>query len=382
VPRVEPTVTEIDVEPQYAKVRQNLVNPDIQRAVLSTIRGETDTLNDKYLSNYAARMKGWLDFLDRAGFDPDRLLITLDDNRPGPLADGLKLMLGKYSHFVYDGTDEGMMLLFARALRERQPSAPSTCGIVWTNPGDLVQVMDVESAMVAENVFTMVGWLGMRVSPRIDLFERWRPVLWVNGIGESDDIARADDVLATSQSLGERPVIVADIAKTNKGDSVLIQSWRDHKTPPGLIGYVGWNSSSNTLGSAFALWVTVDFAYFHGSDPEGVRAAAETFLWARFLDDYLYQGIVRSERRDLLTEQGADQYHLSPQQVKDEEIAISKRITELWKEMGVDLALPLRFVKPIDHTSFVVELPWSRLFEISLYPTDDRGILPVIRPLN
>jgi hypothetical protein len=175
-------------------------------------------------------------------------------------------------------------------------------------------------------------------------------------------------------------VIVADVAKTNMGDSVLIDTWRGGTTPRGLIGYVGWNTSSNALGNALALWAATDFAYFHSADPEGVRAATETFLWARLLDDYFYQAKVRGERRDLLVAEGGDPYHLTPEQTAEEEGAIADRLTELWREMGQDMALPLRYVAPLDHTGFIVELPWSRLFEIALYPTDYRGILPVIRP--
>jgi hypothetical protein len=381
VPRIEPTVKEIGVADQYAKIREKLTDPDLQREVLDSIRNKDRSLDDPYLNNYVNRMRGWLDFLGRANYDPTRLLITLDDNRPGPLSDGLKLMLGKFSRCVYDGTDEGMMLLFARALHEAQIDPPTTCGIVWTDPGDLTAVMPVESGMVAENILTMASWLGMRITPRFDLLENWVPILWVNGAGSTDD-TRADFAVATAVKIGDRPVIVADIAKTNKGDTALIQSWRENGTPPGLTGYVGWNSSSNTLGSAFALWVSVDFAYYHGADPEGVRAACETFLWARFLDDYLYQGMVRGERRDLLVAQGGDQFNLSAEQIRIEEAEIAKRITELWREMGEDLALPLRFVKPLDHTTFTVELPWSRFFEIELYPSDDRGILPVIRQVD
>jgi hypothetical protein len=379
VPRVEPTVADQNLAQQYAQVRESMNNPDVQRQVLASILGESAPLQNSAFDAYARRIRGWLDFLDRAGYDPDRLLITLDDNRPGPLSDGLKLLLGKYSRHVHDGTDEGMMLLFARALRERQTDLPTTCGIVWTDPGDLTAVMPFEGAMVAENLLSMADWLGLRVSPDIDLLESWRPVLWINGSGAPDD-RRAESISTVCAELGDRRVIVADVAKTNMGDSVLIDTWRGGTTPRGLIGYVGWNTSSNALGNALALWAATDFAYFHSADPEGVRAATETFLWARLLDDYFYQAKVRGERRDLLVAEGGDPYHLTPEQTAEEEGAIADRLTELWREMGQDMALPLRYVAPLDHTGFIVELPWSRLFEIALYPTDYRGILPVIRP--
>jgi hypothetical protein len=381
IPRVEPTVTESGLVQEYARVREILADPAVQNQVLDAIRGNSAVLDDPVLSSYVNRIKGWLDFLDRAGYDPDRLLITLDDNRPGPLSDGLKLLLKKYSNHVQDGTDEGMMLLFARALIERREAEgrPVTCGIVWTSPEDLLKVQPFESAMVVENLLSITDWLNLRISPNIDLVERWRPVLWVHGSG-SDEIERSDMIQEVSETLGDRPVIVADIAKANMGDDLLIDSWSYGYTPRGLIGYLGWNTSSNTLGSAVALWACADFGYSHGADPEGVRAAMETFLWARFLDDYYYQAHVRELRREIARAAGEDIYHLTPEQTAREEAAIAARLTELWRNLGVNLAIPLRYVDPLGHTTFTVELPWNRFFEIALYPSDDRGILPVIRP--
>jgi hypothetical protein len=379
VPRVEPTVVDKEVMDEYRRVREALADPALQREMIEAIAGRASIPEDEYMAAYVDRMRGWLDFLSRAGYDPDRLLVTLDDNRPGPLSDGLKSLLETYSRHVQDGTDEGMMLLLARALRERQISAPVTCAITWTHPGDLVAVQPLESGFVVENALAMSRWLGLRITPRGDLTEQWRPVLWIHG-PYADAATRADLVRGKCAELGDRGCIVADIARTSGGDPVLIDTWRQGATPDGLIGYLGWNTSSNALGSAFALWAAIDFAYEHGADPEGVRAASETFLWARLLDDYFYQSVARAERRDLLAAEGGDIWNLTAEERAREEGAIAARLTELWRELGEDLAIPLRIVDPLGHTGIVVELPWSRFFEIALYPTDDRGILPVIRP--
>ncbi len=379
VPRIEPTVVESDARAEYARIRTELENPDLQREILAAIRGDSDLPADEYLAAYVERMLGWLDLLDRGGYAPARLLITLDDNRPGPLSDGLKLLLGEYSHHVQDGTDEGMLLLLARALREMQISPPPTCGLILTAPGDLAALQPFESGTVAENALEMARWLGLKVSPRLDLLESWRPALWIHGAGSAEN-ERADFIRERTLQLGDRPVIVADIALANGADPALMEAWRSGATPPGLVGYLAWNTSSNTLGSAFALWAAIDFAYEHGADPQGVRAAAETFLCARLLDDYLYQRIVRAERSNVLRSEGGDPYHLTDEQVMRETEQIAARLTELWAELGESLALPLRIADPMGDTGFIVELPWSRFFEIALYPTDDRGILPVIRP--
>jgi len=382
VPRAQPTVTDQTLLSEYNETIGTLANPDIQRDIISAIRGNSPLPENSILSGYITRMQGWLDYIARGNYNPDRLLITLDDNRPGPLSDGLKLLFGEYSHYVYDGTDEGMMLLLARALRELQTSqgAPSTACIVFTDPADLVQVQPLESGIMIENLLGMTDWLGLRISPDSSLYEPWRPVLWIHGVATQTE-NYSEMIRTTSRNLGNNPVIVADVARVNGGDPVLIDEWKNNGTPDGLCGYLAWNTCSNTLGSAVALWTVIDFAYYHTSDPEGVRAATETFLWARFLDDYIYQALVRSDVIAAVRAENIDPYQLPDSEIDHLTADISSRIVDSWLEMGESLAIPLRFVSPLDSSSFIVELPWNRLFEIELFITDDRAILPVINPL-
>lgn len=381
LPRVEPTVLSNEQKSEYARIRNELQNPDLQRQVLSSIQGISQLPDDQNLADYILRIRGWMNFLGDCGLNPDRLLITLDDNRPGPLSDGIKLILGEYSNYVYDGTDEGMMLLLARALREKQEFKAVTVPITWTHPADITNVMMFESSMVIENILFMADWLGVKISPEIDLTENYRPVLWINGQGIQDRDDRMLNIMVKSDSIAGRDVIVADIGALNGGDSILFDTWSQGHTPENLIGYLGWNTASNTIGSALALWICMDFAYDHTSNPEGVRAGVETFLWARLLDDYFYQRNVRGIRREYIGSIGADQYNLSDELSATEASEIAAELMNEWEQLGIHLAIPFRIVKPLTETSFIVELPWNRLFEIELYLTDDRGILPLINPL-
>lgn len=379
VPRVQPTVADLEIKAEYDNVISQLQNPDLQRDVLRAILGSEIEFENRFIGEYVDRMAGWIDFLRRCDYDPDRLLITLDDNRPGPLSDGIKLVLGEFSNYVYDGTDEGMMLLLARALRDKQTESSNTIPIIFTNPADLVTVQPFESAFSIENILKMADWLQLRISPSIDLYEHWRPVLWIHGPGNesSDTPGLIRDAVNT---ISDRDVIVADI-RTNGGDPALIDTWRNGATPPGLIGYLGWNTSSNTLGSAIALWAAVDFAYEHTSDPEGVASAIETFLWARILDDFFYQRLLRTEFYGVSRESGADPYNLTDEQTLELIELITRKISHVWSEYEESLSIPLRFVEPNESTTFIIELPWNRLFEIELYVSDSRGILPVIHPV-
>ena len=63
-----------------------------------------------------------------------------------------KILFRKFANYVQDGTDEGMMLLLARALGERSEQLPSTCPVVFTDPLAMVSVQPLESGIMIENV--------------------------------------------------------------------------------------------------------------------------------------------------------------------------------------------------------------------------------------
>lgn len=370
VPRIEPTVSEGGLAEEYQAVRTVLQDEEIQQLVLDSILNPEISLDDEYLAAYADRMRGWIDFLDRAAYDPDRLLITLDDNRPGPLAEGLKEILRGYSHYVQDGTDEGMMLLLARALRERQELPETVCGVIWPSDSSPSTVQPFESGLVFENIYNMVRWLGVQSTIDIEALESWQPVIWINaGVGPG----------LLNNMVWDRPVIVADINLPNGGDPELFRVWADNGAPD-LRGYVGWNTSSNTLGSAFALWTAIDYGYEKTSAPEGVRAAIETFLWARILDDYLYQRLARPDVTEMVREMGEDSYNIREQAKEEIEKLVVDALMELWREIDEPLDIDFLYVDPDGHTRIFVRLPWNRMFEIELYPIDDRAVLPAIQP--
>jgi hypothetical protein len=379
VPRAQPTVTDKDVLKEYQRILSQLSELETQKFVTSIIEGKLETTGDVYLDEYAYRLVGWLQFLERANLDPDRLLITLDDNRPGPLADRLKLELGKYSHHVMDGTDEGMMLLLARYLREHQKNTPSTVGVIWTCPTSAVETAPLESGYVVENLLSELDWLKARATSHLDMLESWRPILWINGTG-LPDAGRENLIPKRQLKIGAMPVVVADIALTNGADPVMMELWRKIGPPPGLVGYLGWNTASNTLGSAVALWAAIDYAYATRPDPQVVRAAVESFLWSRLIDDWLYQRVVRADVSGKYSESGANAWDLTDEETQKATLYITDKLMAYWRENGIDMSIPLQIVEPLGDTGFVVELPWNRFFEINLYPTDRRGWVLQVAP--
>jgi|GEM_PF-3043480 len=382
VPRVQPFVKDDATLKAYAAALESLKKPEIQEAVREAIAGEGPDPQSAPLADYAHRMRAWLELLDRADLDPDRLLITLDDNRPGPLAAWLKLMLGNYSEHVHDGTDEGMMLLLARWCRERQALWPSDntgltieSGLIFTNPSDAVTLQAFESGMPLENIIRMADWLHVRMTPSIGTLPPSRSVLWLHG---SDISAARSTEIATA--LGTHPVIVGDIAKLNAGDPRLFAAWREAGVPASLVGYAGWNTASNTLGTAMALMAAIDYGYAQRADPESVAMATELFLWSRLMDDWLYMGEVRPVVQPERTTAGLPNANLTPEQVQAAVEELQFRLLERWATQGGPLDMPFKWADPNGLTSADITIPWSRLFEIGVIPIDPRGLLPTIRP--
>lgn len=384
VPRVQPFVKDEATLKAYSTALESLKKAEVQESVRAAIAGEGPDPESAPLADYAHRMRSWLELLDRAGIDPDRLLITLDDNRPGPLAAWLKLMLRNYSDHVHDGTDEGMMLLLARWCRERQALWPANStgltiesGLIFTDPGDAVKLQAFESGMPIENIIRMADWLHVRMTPSLDTLPTSRSVLWLHA---SDINATRATEIATA--LGSHPVIVGDIAKLNAGDPALFAAWRQAGVPSQLAGYAGWNTASNTLGTTMALMAAIDYGYAQRADPESVAMATELFLWSRLLDDWLYMAEVRPAYQPERTAAGLPNANLSLEQVDAAIEELQFRLLERWGIQGGPLDLPFRWANPDGATSAEITIPWSRLFEIGVIPVDPRGILPTIRPQN
>ncbi|MER3483508.1 MAG: hypothetical protein C4332_10560 [Meiothermus sp.] len=92
-----------------------------------------------------------------------------------------------------------------------------------------------------------------------------------------------------------RRIVVADVAYANGAENRFTKLLFQQVKPVRLAGYAAWNTSGNTLGSAIAAGVCA----LHGSDPVALAEAN----FSRLVDDWLYQGRVRAEVQQVLTEE-------------------------------------------------------------------------------
>lgn len=87
---------------------------------------------------------------------------------------------------------------------------------------------------------------------------------------------------------------VVDVAYVNGSDLALCIALCRHVKIAQLAAYGGWNTAGNTLGTVLAQAVIRHLQKTTGAGHAALAAHAK-FLFVRFVDDYLYQGIVRSQ---------------------------------------------------------------------------------------
>ncbi|GAA5512126.1 hypothetical protein Dcar01_00840 [Deinococcus carri] len=296
-----------------------------------------------------------------AGGTLTHLCLTLDDTTPyGLAAFDRRLLearadeLGVWERLdVYPGADEVPCALMARALRPEPVRA-------WVRYSGLLGAgaeLIYEDRPAGELVRAHLRAAGCRLA---DTPAEADFVLAVNTPGTRQasfqpDFATVDtphrhlpafvDALREDLAAG-RAVSVADIAYPNGAERRL---WTLMQVLPlaDLAGYAAWNTAGNTLGSAVAFGKLAPLVQD--------RAAHAEALFARMVDDALYQAFARAEVRaqldhpspfDLGGQRAAAEVHLRE--------LITPRIRALWERHFAQTGLALEVGE--------AHLAWPRLF--------------------
>ncbi len=137
-----------------------------------------------------------------------------------------------------------------------------------------------------------------------------------------------------------KPYILADVAFANGADINFVKAffaqtinWNN------FLGYAGWNTSANTLGSALCMGI---FKFLSNTNKENFKQSQ----FIRFADDWAYQAICRKELKSLISE---------PNIEKISEL-MSPYIDEIKRKFEIN----------ISRTNYT--FPWKRFFEIEIMP--------------
>lgn len=315
----------------------------------------------------------------------DELLLTLDDTSARGLARMERQRLEERVHalgvsdkvHIHPGADEVACLLVSRVILRhfhRQPRYFVRFG----SEERAAQVARYEDRPIRDSVERQIRSSGGRLAaspadadillyvntPRGPQGEAWNQVP-SSGIEGQE----AEELLGLVRDLKEQQqrgkiVSVADLAYANGADMALVQLLQDHDCVLDLAAYGGWNTASNALGTvtaqANARWLAVAVL-----PPDSCRDAAHfQFLLLRFVEDWLYQVVVRTELRARVK----NQFDLGPE-LPAAEAYVRGRMAELTQAFMNRCVLhrdipgqPGRRIRRWELRN--VRLPWNRAFEI------------------
>lgn len=146
------------------------------------------------------------------------------------------------------------------------------------------------------------------------------------------------------------PVTIGDNAYANGGETQLLAMLNRKNLLFKLAGYAGWNTSSNTIGTAIAEGVR----YLYCGDDDSHRE----FLILRYIEDVGYCSIVRKKVTDTrLAEMGMNYFD-----VREQRGMVSEIVKE---ELNVFVTEKLSSIA--NHVEIeAVYMPWRRMFETGI----------------
>ncbi|HZG86899.1 DUF4127 family protein [Paenibacillus sp.] len=147
-----------------------------------------------------------------------------------------------------------------------------------------------------------------------------------------------------------KPVAVADVAYANGGDLQLLKLLRQQGVLFDLAGYAGWNTSSNSLGTAIAQLMM--YGLF------GRTEAHLDFLALRFAEDFGYCAVVRKAMAEgPIPEMGMSYFAVDGPRGRAAEMAKERLRRFVQAYVDTD-AMRVEIVD--------VYMPWSRMFEAGM----------------
>ncbi len=249
---------------------------------------------------------------------------------------------------LYNGTDEGTVVLIAKILLEYKNKKPSVC-FIFPKEELKNKVMPFEDKPVYENCKYLANVIGIKEVPQDEadyifaVYTEDKPynldVNTTRHIPLSNEVVYQEFILKINEYiLNQRKVLFVDLLHPNGGSVDLLQKI-DYKK---LVAYSAWNTASNSIGSCIAL---IGVCEYHK------QVELKTFLFERIIDDCLYQTEIRREVNQLLLKDEINIYDLKEHSNSVLQIIDDKLSEETKRYFNFD---------------FKLSLPWNRTFEIDI----------------
>ena len=176
-----------------------------------------------------------------------------------------------------------------------------------------------------------------------------------------------------------KQVALIDLSANFEAEEMLLPLLLEQKVPLNrLIAYAGWNTFSNSSGTALAqaclfLGRLQELQADHNTDAiPALYAANLNFTAERMLEDFYYQKLIHPQLRPYLESFGITPTALEPEEKREVEHYIHQRLSFyaaklLWQNLG---RTPFYTSQSGDYylaeLTVGAQLPWSRIFEVDL----------------
>ncbi|MFD2044530.1 DUF4127 family protein [Ornithinibacillus salinisoli] len=263
--------------------------------------------------------------------------------------------------YIYPGADEVASMLTARMIYVLEDEHSPTFYPIYSGMKGSLSIAMYEDRAIQESVKGQIAAFG---SHTVETPAEADVLIGVHVPGRKQgDLALQiglDGVDTNDRNIGEwvkelryyantgKQVAIADVAYANGADSVMIPVLFESFRLVELVGFAAWNTAGNTIGTVVAQAALLHLAAKKGLHVD--REKSRQFL-IRYLDDYVYQSIVRQEIR---------------RKIDKEEDITQEDLQEKVKELFLNQVNSM--VKEIDR-NFSIEriyLPWNRTFEIGI----------------
>ena len=289
----------------------------------------------------------WLELLHKNCFE--YLIFSCDDSAKYGMnvieADYLKKEIKKHNFTnltkVVSGTDEIPLVLLTKAILKNSNLMPSI-SLHFNSTTGKDKIARYESNSIHDSVLNQIGTLGIEIkdlkNSDIALFVHCADSVQGDHIFHKipeDTKQNAHELKKLLEEI-KKPFIVVDLAHANGADPNLIEALLNSKINwSQCYGYAGWNTCSNSTGSALAIainrWIAEKENVFN-------KEAFKKCLLTRFLDDYAYQAKIRYSK---ITEEEVNE-------------KIKPYVKEFSKLFG------------LTNAQVTCKLPWQRAFEVEV----------------
>ena len=272
---------------------------------------------------------------------------------------------------VLCGADELGMMQTVRLIMDPLKARPKIY-IEYSDPESQELVSLYEDRSIHKTAIDHVKALGGVEVKEIDssdliLFihspDRAQQDLFLKGKIERDEISLKklkNKVLELKRLLGSgKPVALADIAYANGADPEFVKILLEYVDLPHLTAFAAWNTSGNSIGCA----LSQAFAFLALREENRAQAKKMNleFLLERFIDDWLYQSILRerikSDLKDKVSVFNLGKYYTEIDWVVKQELLRSAN--EIFEKH-------FKGTNGIHSMKCNVSLPWPRIFEVDV----------------